>query len=245
MSYVVDFNPFSIKDIDIIYFANIESKIINKESLSQNEVNDFLDIINYMARVKINPNLDNYDNKCDLAISILYHYFKKLNCSVFSNATHSAITNSIVGHSFLTLQLLVDEKIKNYLIDPTYIQFFKKNKCTTNNYYISPMYKDIVLITPDPGFFIKEEMKELCKFLLNHGYMELTEESARMYGDSFYNTKTGISYSNKTYQTIPGSVYINSFIKGSEPVSRTEEELEEITLNIKLFKEQLETTKKR
>lgn len=245
MNYIINFNPININDSNVIYYAEIENKIINKESLSQKEVNDFLDVISYIVRSKINPNLDNYDNKCDLAISILYHYLKKLNCSAFSAVTQKSITNSIVGHNFLTLQLFVDGKIKNYLIDPTYIQFFKKDKCTIDNYYISPMYKDIVLLTPDPGFFIKEEMKEHCTFLLNHGYIELTEENARMYGDSFYNTKTGVSYSNKTYQTIPGSVYINAFMKGSQPVSKTEEELEKVNLNIKLFKEQLETIKKR
>lgn len=245
MNYIIDFNPVNINDINAVYYAEIENKIINKQSLSQKEVNDFLDIINYIVRLKINPNLNNYDNKCDLAVSTLYHYFKKLNCSVFSSTTQTSITNSIIGHSFFTLQLFVDGEIKNYLIDPTYIQFFKKDKCTNDNYYISTMYKDIILITPDPGFFIKEEMKNLCAFLLNHGHMELTEESARMYGDSFYNTKTGVSYSNKVYQTIPGSVYINAFMKGSESVSKTEEELEELDLNIKPFKEQLETTKKR
>lgn len=245
MNYIIDFNPINISDINLVYYAEIENKILNKESLTQEEVNVFLDIINYIVRLKINPNLDNYDNKCDLAISILYYYLKKLNCRIFSSVTHKSITNSIVGHSFLTLQLVVDGKIKNYLIDPTYIQFFKKDKCNENNYYISANYNNMILLTPDPGYFIKEEMKHYCIFLLNHGYIELTEESARMYGDSFYNTKTGISYINKMYQTIPGSVYINAFMKGSESVSKTEEELEEINLNIKLFKEQLETTKKR
>lgn len=245
MNYIINFSPINISNINNIYYVEIENKIINKESLTQKEVNDFLDIINYIVRLKINPNLDNYDNKCDLAVSILYHYFKKLNCSVFSSTTQTSITNSITGHSFLTLQLFVDGKIQNYLLDPTYIQFFKKDKCTEGNFYTSPIYKDILLLTPDPGFFIKEEMKECCTYLLNHGHMELTEKNARMYGDSFYNTKTGISYSNKTYQTIPGSVYINSFMKCSDSVSKTEEELEEQGLNIKLFNENLETIKKR
>ena len=245
MNYILDFNPVNINNINMEYCADVENKIVSRESLTQKEVNDFLDTINYIVRSKINPNLDNYDNKCDLAISMLYHYLKKLNCNVFSLTTQASITNSIIGHSFLTFQILVEGKIKNYLIDPTYIQFFKKDKCTHNNYYVSPMYQDIVLITPDPGFFIKNEMKDSCNFLLNHGYIELTEEMARMYGDSFYNTKTGVSYSNLTYQTIPGSVYINSFMKDNDYVSKTEKELEELDLNIKPFKEQLETIKKR
>lgn len=245
MDYIVPFTPFKINDINTHYYSTVENKIKNKESLTFEEVNNFLDVINYIVRVKINPNLDNYDNKCDLAVSILYNYLKKLNCEVFSSSTQKSITNSIVGHSFLTLQLLVDGKIQNYLLDPTYIQFFKKDKCTLNNYYVSSMYNNIVLLTPDPGFFIKDEMKESAKFLLNHGYINLTEETASMYGDSFYNTKTGTSYSNITYQTIPGDIYINSFMKDSEPVSKTEEELNNANLNIELFNELITNTKKR
>ena len=245
MNYIINFKPIVFNDIDKNYYTNIEDKILNKKSLSQKEANDFLDIINYIVRVKINPNLDNYDNKCDLAVSILYHYLKGLNCDVFSSVTQKSITNSIVGHSFLTVKLLVDDKFKNYLLDPTYIQFFRKDKCTESNYYVSPMYKNIVLLTPDPGFFIKDEMKQNCMFLLNHGYIELTEENARMYGDSFYNTKTGGNYSNQMYHTIPGSIYINSFMKGNEPVSQTKEELETANLHIEFFKQIMDTTKKR
>ena len=245
MNYIVDFTPITIDDINIDYYVGIESKIRNKESLTQEEVNNFLDAINYIVRIKINQNLDNYDNKCDLAVSILYHYLKGLNCDVFSSVTQKAITNNIVGHSFLTIQLLVGGNIKSYLLDPTYIQFFKKDKCTIDNYYVSPMYKNIVLLTPNPGFFIKDKMKESAKFLLNHGYIPLTEENARMYGDSFYNTKTGIIYKDNAYQTIPGEVYINSFLKGSEPVSKTEEELRDVNLYIQSFKQLTDTTKKR
>lgn len=245
MNYIINFNPYTTNNIDIYYLSNIENKIKNKESLSAEETNDLLNIIIYLTRQKINSNLDNYDNKCDLSQSILYYYFKNLNCNIYPSMTQNVITNNIVGHSFLTLELLVDNKIKYYLLDPTYIQFFKKDKCSIDNYYISPKYPDYILLTPDPGFFIKDEMKEQAIFLLNHGFIELTEETAKMYGDSFYNTKTGTNPNNLTFNSIPGEIYINSFLKGKESLSKTKAELTNENLNIQPFNELINQTRKR
>lgn len=235
MSYIVNFNPVVIDNIDVNYYIEIEKKIKKKESISSQEVNNLLNAVIYLVRFKINPNLDNFDNKCDLAVSMLYYYFKDLGCEVFSSMTQNVITNDIVGHSFLTVQILVDGKVQNYLLDPTYIQFFKNEKCSQNNYYVSPLYKDVILLTPDPGFFIEKKYINTAKSLLDHGYMLLTEENAEMYGNSFYNTKTGGSYSKNSYQTIPGDVYINSFIHGKEPVSKSKDELIQNNLHIEPF----------
>ena len=237
MKYIVDFNPIIMNDIDYYYYLQIENKIKNRQSLTNEEASDFLDIIGYITRLKINPNIDDFTNKCDLAVSILYHYLKDLDCEVSSSTTQSAITSNITGHSFLVLKLLVENTMKYYLLDPTYIQFFKSEKCNNSNYFISPLFKNTVLLTPDPGFFIKEEMKEYATFLLNHGHILLTEDVARMYGDSFYNTKTGTRYDTLTYQTIPGSVYISSFIKGGQGVSKTKQELIDNNLFIESFEE--------
>lgn len=122
--------------------------------------------------------------------------------------------------------------------------FSKKEKCNKDNYYISPKYPDHILLTPDPGFFIKEEMKEHASFLLNYGYILLEENTAKMYGDSFYNTKTGINPNNLKYQIIPGFVYINAFTKGYEQLSKKEEELIDKNLYIISFQE-LTNKKKR
>lgn len=214
-------------------------------SITSKEANDFLSIVIYLTRYKINPNIDNYDNKCDLAQSILYYYLNNLDCEVHPLTTQNTITNNIVGHSFLTLKLQVDNQIHSYLIDPTYIQFFKKEKCNKDNYYINPKYPDYILLTPDPGFFIKEEMKENAIFLLNHGYILLNETTAQMYGDSFYNTKTGTNPSNLKYQTIPGFVYLNAFTKGHVKLSNKEEALIAKNLSITPFQELTNKEKKR
>ena len=243
--YIIDFNPQIINNIDIMYLSIIEQKINSKESITNEEVTTLLDTINYIVRYKINPNLDNYDYKCDLAQSILYHYLKKLNCNPHTCMTQNVITNNIIGHSFITIQIIVDNKIKTYLIDPTYIQFFKKDKCTKDNYFISQQYNNYILLTPDPGYFINKSMNNEINFLLNHGYIELTEQTARIYGDSFLNTKTGININLLNYQTIPGEIYINSFLKGNEPISKTEEELINMNLYIPSFQELNNQHKKR
>lgn len=232
MEYIYNYTPYTTINIDFYYLSNIENKIKNNISISNEEATNFLNLIVFLTRQNINPNLDNYDNKCDLAQSMLYYYFKNLNCNIYPSMTQNVITNNIIGHSFLTLELLVNNKKIYYLLDPTYIQFFKKDKCTKNNYYISPKFPDYVLLTPDPGYFIKQEMKDKCTFLLNHGYIELTEETAKMYGDSFYNTKTGTNPNTLKYESIPGEIYINAFIKGKEALSKTEEELINSNLHI-------------
>lgn len=111
MNYIINFNPYINLDINLLYLETIEKKIQNKISLTTKEANDFLSIIVYLTRCKINPNLDNYDNKCDLAQSILYYYFKNLECNIHPLTTQNTIHPNIVGHSFLTLELKVNDKI--------------------------------------------------------------------------------------------------------------------------------------
>lgn len=233
MDYIIDFKPPIIKNINKEKISEIEYKIINRISITKEEAKYLLDYIIYLTRYKINSNLDNYDYKCDLAQSMLYYYFQKLNCNVSSCMTQNVITNNIIGHSFLVINLSVDNQSTIYLIDPTYIQFFTKEKCSDFKYFINPNYPYNILITPDPGYFIKKEDISKISNLINQGYEVLTEDIARIYGDSFYNTKTGEF--DKNFKSIPGNIYINAFLKGKENISKTLEELEESNLNIELI----------
>ena len=226
MDYIVDFKPYKEKNIDIEYYANIEKRISQGQSITQNEAENFLQLICQITREKINPNMDNYDYKCDLAQSIICHYLEKIGCKYAACATQNVITSGITGHSFTTATLNVEGEQKSYIVDLTYIQFFHSDKCQTSNYFVSPRYPNQTLLTPDPGYFIKEEDKEATDFLLRYGYIELLPEYARMYGDSFLNTKPGADPNNLEFKTIPGDVYINAFTKGKEPLSKTETELE-------------------
>ena len=225
MEYIMGFFPYEEKQSNNNYYANIESKISNGKSITLNEAEDYLRTISYEVRKSINPNMDNYDYKCDLAQSIFGHYFNKIGCKYFPCATHNVITNGVDGHSFTIISLNVEGEERNYLLDPTYIQFFHKEKCQKSAYFVSPILPDKCLLTPDAGYFIKDEDKDATEFLLKYGYIELTQDYARMYGDSFLNTKAGYNPNDFQYKTIPGKIYINSFLTGHEHLSKSEAEL--------------------
>ena len=67
--------------------------------------------------------------------------------------TQHVITNDIEGHSFVVALFNVNGIETPYLIDPTYRQFFMDD----NKDYI--MYNSMILRTPSPGRFIKDEDK--------------------------------------------------------------------------------------
>lgn len=244
MEYTINFEPYEEENIDIEYYSDIEKRLSNNESISQNEAEEYLRVLSYLVRKSINSNMDNYDYKCDLAQSILCHYFNNVGCKYSACATHKAIVSGVVGHSFTTIKINVEGEEKLFLLDPTYIQFFKKDKCQQSNYLTSPVFPNTVLVTPDPGYFIKDEDKEPTEFLLKYGYIELTSEYARMYGDSFYNTKPGENLQNIEFRSLPGSAYINAFSKNTEVLSKTETELINANQNLALFQELEKSTAK-
>jgi len=237
MEYIIDYDPFVPNGIDIEILLNIENKIRNNFDLTEEEVKMFLDNLNYLVRYKINPNLDDYTYKCDLAQSMLYYYFLDLGCKVILNATQKAITKNIEGHSFLVVELNVSGQKRLFLLDPTYIQFFKKEDCLREKYLI---INDKIVIAPKPGYFIKEQDHEYAKYLICHGNAALNDAVAMMYGNSFYNTKVGEYYhssDNTTFKSMPGSVYIRAFSKNNCCVSKRKEELAQMGLTIESISE--------
>lgn len=225
MEYIVDFNPYEEQNIDNNYYADIEKRVSLGKSITQNEAENYLRRLCYEVRKSINPNMNNYDYKCDLAQSIFGHYFNKIGCKYSPCATHINITSGVDGHSFTVVSLNVEGEEKPFLLDPTYIQFFHQEKCQKSAFFVSPILPNRCLLTPDAGYFIKEEDRDATNFLLRYGYIELTPEYARMYGDSFLNTKAGADPNNLKFQTMPGKVYINSFLTGKEKLSKSEAEL--------------------
>lgn len=225
MDYIVDFNPYKEEDIDNDYYADIENRISKGETITENEAEDFLKILVYLTRKKIDPNLDNFDYKCDLAQSIMGHYLETINCPVKHCSTLNAISYKALGHNFSIVTLNVEGEATPYLIDATYIQFFRRKNCSKDKVIIHKNHMDQVLITPDPGYFIKEEDQEAAGFLLRYGYIKLTPEYAKMYGDSFYNTKRGIDPDPLGYKEMPSFIYMKTFTRGNEQLSTDKDTL--------------------
>lgn len=226
MNFVIESTPNKI-EIDYDLISQIENKLEENISLSQDEAKYFLDYIVFTTRTRFTNDLDNYsfEWKCDTAISIIGNYLNSLNINYNVCDTQKVITNNIKGHTFMIVNLNTENGILSYLIDPTYRQFFTKDTYNESNY---ALINGIYVTTPNPGYFIKEKDKEKVKKLLINGYSILTNDIARIYGDSFYNTKVGED--NTTYKSIPGSIYINSFLKGNSHLSKTNDELQDLKI---------------
>ncbi len=241
MEYIVDFKPYKATNIDLDYYSNIENRISKGEAITENEAEEFLRTIIFLTREKINPSLDNYDFKCDLAQSILGDYLERINCPTKHCSTLKAVLPTVVGHNFSVATLNVEGEEKSYLLDATYIQFFKQDQCRKDKYLLNPANQQQIILTPDPGYFIKEEDQDAADFLLRYGYIELTPEYAKMYGDSFYNTKTGFDPHPLNYKELPGSMYLKMFSKGEEQLSQSHEKLAIANKNLIPFSEQKRT----
>ena len=235
-------------DLDII--SDIENKCLNGYPLTQNEVDYYLNYIVYQTRVLLSSKKDKEVNDykfsfmCDTAQSIIARYFDKLNIAYNPIETQKAIVGDILGHSFLTAQFNVLGETKDYIIDPTYNQFFDVDKCSENNFKI---INGIVVQTPDLGYFAlksDENSQNVVKNLMRCGYMELTEANAKIYGDLFYKTKVGsINYFN-TKLEMSGSIYIKSFKKSEARLTYTEEMLEELGMSLNpIYKNNFKTKK--
>lgn len=87
-----------------------------------------------------------------------------------------------------------------YLIDTTYRQFFTTVRCNAGRYDTLEENKKIPA-APDPGYFIEDE--QFARELLKKGYILLTEENARKYGEAFERagrlSKEEIEASHKDY----------------------------------------------
>lgn len=237
MKYIVDFKPYQPETYDVNYYSEIEEKISLGESITQNEAEQFLGMICYLTRSKVNPDMDNFDNMCDISQSILGHYFSDINAKIIHCSTQKTITPKVTGHNFSVISLNVEGEEKDFLLDPTYIQFFSEETCSDANYMISKRNPNLVLLTPSPGYFIKSEDMDSVNFLLKYGYIELTPEYAKVYGDSFYNTDRGIKINPKEQKSLPSLMYLKSFKSGNEQLSTTREKLSIYNQNIPTFHE--------
>lgn len=228
----VKINVMDNVDLDII--SDIESKCFNGESLSQSEIDYYLNYVIYQTRVllssKKEKNINDYkfDFMCDTAQSIIARYFDKLNITYKPVETGKAITNDILGHSFLLADFNVDGEVKSYIIDPTYNQFFDVSRCSENNFKV---INGVVVKTPDLGYFAlkeNENNQNVIKGLIRCGYLELTEENAKIYGDLFYKTKTGnVNYFNSKL-AMSGGIYIKGFRNSDAHLTYSADELLEM-----------------
>ena len=145
--------------------AEIEELYKNGMPLTESDIKKIISYLCYMVRKKIsdydgmNIQEDLLKNKCDLAQSMIVYYLAELGVSVTPVNTNEVI-KSTCGHSLVLATFHTDEGEVQYLLDPTYIQFFSKKDFEAKKYTI---INNMVCISPEPGFFI----------LLNHNEQKI------------------------------------------------------------------------
>lgn len=198
------------------YIINFDLKI--NSSIPFNQCNDEKSIIensislmNEYLEKKCNIDLRNncLKNKEDLIQKILLNIFDNINIDYCIIEIKNIIDENAKDHSAIIVKL----NDKNYLIDPTYRQFFLENNCQEDSYIVNDKF---VLISPDPGFYYLKnpDMMPIAKEILSNGYIELNENIAKAYGDSFKITSGGRI--NK--EDIKGSEYLKRMLNEKEKI---------------------------
>lgn len=132
-----------------------------------------------------------------------------------------------IAHSVVLVKLPIYEEgklqIKRYLLDPSFRQFCIKNNCHESLYWNKKRLQ-CGYVAPHPGYFLSapylkeqgksqkeiEQAKIIAESLISAGYIELTEENAKIYGDAF--AKAGIrqEFKDDTLK-MTGKDYIHEF----------------------------------
>ena len=217
------------------YFSSIKDKILNGISLSEDEVNNFLNYVVFKTRKKIcdcfNKNIELFDYRdtCNYAQAMLSYYFDDL--GIYNNPVcTSGIFFNVIRHFFIVAYFMQDGEMVPYIVDPTYNQFFSFEKCKKDKFVLK---NGIVRATPDPGYFISllddNSKKEVIEFL-KCGFHRLNTDFAKIYGDSFNKTQIGISQKEYDNLFVSGSSYVKFFLKFKNELTKTREELDNLGL---------------
>lgn len=125
---------------------------------------------------------------CEIGQALTIMPFEERNFKVTKNTANKSFGYPW-NHAFGTVTCTVQEEDtyveKTYLVDITYRQFFSTNRCNEGRY--DALEENTSLPTaPDPGYFLTTEREKLfAQELIENGYIELTEENAKIYADGF------------------------------------------------------------
>ena len=226
-SFIVKQNSIK-KEIDYELLDKSIQKIKNNEAIKENEAINILNwtientkdnlstILKYLGK---NVESDSLASFCEVAQATTLIPLEKIGIKITKNNA-TASFNYPYNHAFGTasFNIIENNKIikKIYLIDATYRQFFTTTKCNEGMYY----KKDS--IAPDPGYFANEEF---AKILLMDGYIELNQETARLYGEPFY--KSSLPLNSESFDID----FYNNIINKSGSYSANQTDIENFNLD--------------
>ena len=162
-----------------------------KEGLTEEEIKILLDYSVENARksfenLGINVKTNSLNGLCELGQALTIMPLENLGIEVTKNSA-TACFNYPFNHVFGTVTFpyqdngrVIDE---TYLIDSTYRQFFSTMRCNEGRYYTEEENTNLK-VAPEPGYFITDI--DFAKTLMKDGYIELTKDNAKKYGEAFY-----------------------------------------------------------
>lgn len=156
--------------------SNIESKIMNDWSLTEEEAQTYLNLISKQVRTRQNI-ADPYDTDC----SKCFECSKDIGIVLMGNEvlpTPINIRNQLnipLTHFATAITLKVNDQYQSYLIDLTYSQFFK-DEFVLDNLETGSINRDNK----------KQEQKDFEDELRNKGFVLLTEDSFKFYVNNFF-----------------------------------------------------------
>ncbi|MBE6156568.1 MAG: hypothetical protein E7161_02365 [Firmicutes bacterium] len=132
-----------------------------------------------------------------------------LECTInnaFNFSNHSA------SHAFGTVKIPIREHnqvfYKQFLLDASYRQFFATVNCNNGKFYFKNCCKG-----PDAGYYVCQtpDGRTFATILLKRGFIELTEENAKIYGTGFECSGLTLATIQKQQQIMQktGNVYID------------------------------------
>ena len=162
-----------------------------KEGLTDEEIKTLLDYSVENARksfdnLGINVKTNSLNGLCELGQALTIMPLENLGLEVTKNSA-SLCFDYPFNHVFGTVTFPYQDNgrviDKTYLIDSTYRQFFSTMRCNEGRYYTEEENTNLK-VAPDPGYFITDI--DFAKTLMKDGYIELTKENAKKYGEAFY-----------------------------------------------------------
>lgn len=264
--FILDTEPKLRKytEIELMKLASIEEKLkkaINQnkteqslvEGIGENEAEMLLQWVVQNAREGLVPGRDVSEIKdedlcmaCGLGQGITG--FTLLNMGLSPNISNAGSVFDGGGrHAFLSVGIPVKKangevQDKLYLVDTTYRQFFVRDEYTIMGKGFIKDKRFGNKVAPLEGYWAMQipNGMEFAKKILSEGYIELTEENAKVYGDSFTLARkdrqdyTKVPKRKELITGIDGKTYIERMVDPSlqEELDYEPERLEHWQINI-------------
>ncbi len=220
--------------------SDIEERIRNGESVTDNEVELLLNYICYSVRQKLSDDMykATFKGKDLEAASIVCNYLKDLNVNAKVLNTKTTIDYNATNNNFVIAAIKVNmygiEDVLYYLIDPTFKQFCLFEKKDANKLKIRD---GIIYEKPSIGHYINPEDAEFVADFLYFGYMYLDSDAASVYGNAFYDSRVPEKISDTKKCAIPGMVYYEKFISAEPSPMYSKKELEDKNILLEPIKQ--------